>query len=385
MADNMRVSLSNGLVANNDSYSTSVNLPLTVPAGSGVLANDMNASGATAIVVNPPSNGQLDLLQSGGFAYTPNHGYVGVDSFTYVASLNGNQSNTATVKLMVQPLLSNLTVSPTTILGGQALQGTVFLSNPAPTGGSMVSLGSSSSALSVSQGVTISGGATSAVFPISSSSVGAKTPAIISASFFGTTKKVSVTLFPTPKLSSITVTPKSTAGGGTVVIRVTLSAAVPVGSVSISLASDSSALTVPATVSIASGKSNATLSVSCSPVSAPTTANITATLGGAKQTAAVSIQLPKILSLSASPSNLKGGKTGSMTVKLSGKAGSQGDIVALNSSNPAISVPATVIVPSGATSVNFAFTSVAVSKTIAVQVSATLGTSKVISSVIVTK
>lgn len=68
----------------------------------GVLANDLNIEPApmTATLVAGPQSGTLVLSSDGTFVYTPNTGFSGFDSFTYVAE-NGLTSNTATVQIEV--------------------------------------------------------------------------------------------------------------------------------------------------------------------------------------------------------------------------------------------------------------------------------------------
>ena len=69
-----------------DAHSTPLNTPLHV-AAPGVLANDnSNGGGAmTASLVSNVSSGVLTLAANGGFAYTPNAGFAGTDTFTYRA------------------------------------------------------------------------------------------------------------------------------------------------------------------------------------------------------------------------------------------------------------------------------------------------------------
>jgi hypothetical protein len=78
-------------VANNDSYSTDEDVPLTI-ATPGLLANDTDGDGdtLTALPVSNPSHGSLVLNASGSFTYTPNADYYGADSFTYRANDGGS-------------------------------------------------------------------------------------------------------------------------------------------------------------------------------------------------------------------------------------------------------------------------------------------------------
>jgi VCBS repeat-containing protein len=73
-----------------------------VDAAGGVLANDEGtARGALAATVDQaPAHGQLELAADGSFHYQAESGYVGEDSFTYLAS-DGTYQGPATVILMV--------------------------------------------------------------------------------------------------------------------------------------------------------------------------------------------------------------------------------------------------------------------------------------------
>jgi len=58
---------------------------LTVPSAGGVLANDSDPDGdaISALLVSGPANGSLVLLSNGGFTYTPNDNFSGIDTFVY--------------------------------------------------------------------------------------------------------------------------------------------------------------------------------------------------------------------------------------------------------------------------------------------------------------
>ncbi len=103
--DNVAVLLNNtsvnqAPVANNDTYSTAEDTPITVPAP-GVLANDTDADGnpltASVVAGSGPAHGTLAFNPNGAFSYTPAANYTGTDTFTYKASDGTAQSNPATV------------------------------------------------------------------------------------------------------------------------------------------------------------------------------------------------------------------------------------------------------------------------------------------------
>ena len=82
----------------------SFDLRLTGSVGAtGVLENDSDSDGdpLTAELVAGPSNGSLRLNPDGSFAYFPKLNFSGTDTFTYLASDGGLQSNPATVTLNV--------------------------------------------------------------------------------------------------------------------------------------------------------------------------------------------------------------------------------------------------------------------------------------------
>jgi len=88
--------------AANDSYSVTTGLTLTVPAATGVLANDTRGNPTATITSNTqPAHGTLLFTPAdGSFVYTPTAGYVGADSFTYTLT-NSVGTSTATVALTV--------------------------------------------------------------------------------------------------------------------------------------------------------------------------------------------------------------------------------------------------------------------------------------------
>ena len=92
-------------VGNADSYTTQQDALLTVPAATGVLANDTDADGntLTAAKVGDPSHGAVVLNADGSFVYTPVAGYHGPDSFTYQVSDGTVSVGPITVSIEVIP------------------------------------------------------------------------------------------------------------------------------------------------------------------------------------------------------------------------------------------------------------------------------------------
>jgi hypothetical protein len=99
-------------VAVNDLYTTIQDTTLTVNGQTGVLANDIETSGAqlSAILVSGPSHGTLTLNPNGSFVYHPNlyandNRDGGPDTFTYRCSNGQFTSNVATVTIHITPVI----------------------------------------------------------------------------------------------------------------------------------------------------------------------------------------------------------------------------------------------------------------------------------------
>jgi ELWxxDGT repeat protein len=88
--------------AQDDAYSVQEGRALTIGAP-GLLANDSDADAGdvvTAFQFFQPTSGTVSLTQDGSFTYTPNAGFAGIDSFTYVVT-DGIATDQATVTVVV--------------------------------------------------------------------------------------------------------------------------------------------------------------------------------------------------------------------------------------------------------------------------------------------
>lgn len=90
------------LAAKNDTFRTAPNTPLRLPAGASILRNDGTTITNVALATKT-KHGTIKLAANGKLVYTPNKGFVGVDSFKYKAFDANGRSVIATVKIVIAP------------------------------------------------------------------------------------------------------------------------------------------------------------------------------------------------------------------------------------------------------------------------------------------
>jgi hypothetical protein len=185
--------------------------------------------------------------------------------------------------------LNSLSVSPSSITGGQSATGTVSLTGPAPASGASVSLSSASPAASVPPTVTIAANSTSASFSVATTAVDATTMGNITAGFSGVTKTANVSVQPAA-LASLTLSPSTVTGGSTGMGKVTLTGPAPVSGIAVTLASKSALVNVPSKVIVPSGARSATFNIATTAVTRKILVTIAASQGGVTKNATLTLQ-----------------------------------------------------------------------------------------------
>lgn len=272
------------------------------------------------------------------------------------------------------PLLQSLSVNPASVVGGTSATGTITLSAPqsGPTvvqvsiiDGAPASLPADHPPCPPSSrcyNVTIPAGATTASFAIGTSPVTFQFNLNIYARI-GTGPELQALLLITPggatAAKALSTNPVDMVGGASATGTVTLTAAAPSGGAVVTLSKAFSnggpgtvPVTTPASVTVPAGQTTASFPISSSTVTATTNVRISATYGGATVNADITLytRLGQLLFNGTVP----GGTPAIGTVTLNGPAPSGGAVVALSSGNTSlVTVPASVTVPAGQTSVDF--------------------------------
>ena len=166
---------------------------VTVPAG---------ATSATFTVVTKPVSSQFNMNIFADLAGSP-----GKQALLIITAGSSPPPPSG-------PTLSALSVSPSSVVGGNPSTGTVTLTAAAPSGGAVVSLSDNSTATSVPASVTVAAGSTSASFTITTTSVTASTSSTISGTFGGVTRSAPMMVNPAASGQTATLTVSASGRSG---------------------------------------------------------------------------------------------------------------------------------------------------------------------------
>jgi hypothetical protein len=155
-------------------------------------------------------------------------------------------------------------------------------------------------------------------------------------------------------------------------VELTRTTLAPAGGAVVRLTSSNPvALPVPASVTVPQGLNQQSARIFYGQVTEPTTATVTATYAGSTKTSTVTVLPTSLKALGPSPNRITGGSPAPVFVELNGAAPSGGAPVALTSSSPLVTPPATVTVHEGGLMEQFLVPTSAVSTTTTVTLTAT--------------
>jgi hypothetical protein len=277
---------------------------------------------------------------------------------------------------------SSLSLNPLTVTGGNTVTGTVSLSGPAPTGGRVVELGSSYPEFAPVPGsITIPAGATSGTFTIATSAV----PFALNASIEAVGAPPASLSLKTPgvRMTGLTLSAATASAGANVTGTVTFSGPIPAtpapstsGAI-VKLTTTSAAVGLSPLIIVPVGASSATFSMSVQNVPVTTAVGVVASYDDTTLTKTLTIpgSAVSLASLTVNVSTLTGGQGGVGFVNLTGPAPAGHVLVTLSASDPAISLPANVMVSAGSTSGLFSFGAFPVTATTPATITAAFGSS----------
>ena len=360
---------------------------LTPPAG-GVGANE-TATFTVTVTPPAPEGGAIVALTSSAPAVAQTPAFVKVPAGASSAAFEVTTSNVSTdspvsitayymggsrsANLLRGPLPDSVTVSPSRILAGVSVTGTITMNGVGPAGGTIVELSSDKPFATVPAAVTVPQGATSASFTVATdAALTADSTCTLSATV-GAVVKTCVLTVEKRALAGFSISPltisSGTAANGIVAIN---GAALEAGAVVVMSSSRPAIAWAPNTVTVPSNATSVSFPVSAGDVVSDTPVTITASYNGTTKSVAVTVNRFGLAAVAATPNQLTAGDSAVGTVTLAGPAKPGGTLVALASSKAAVKVPESVTVPAGATSVTFPIATDAASRDCVAAIKATL-------------
>jgi hypothetical protein len=174
---------------------------LAAPAPSGGLTVALSSSNPSVATVQTPVT-----VAPGASNATVSITAVAQGSTTISATLNGKSQQSPTLTVTAGAVLTSLSLSSSTVVGGNPVIGTVALSAIAPTNGAVVSLSADGPA-TVPASVTVPAGSSSAVFTVTTRAVGGTLSSTITASYGGKSASAALSVTqPTQATASFGVT-----------------------------------------------------------------------------------------------------------------------------------------------------------------------------------
>jgi hypothetical protein len=176
--------------------------------------------------------------------------------------------------------ISQLSLTPATVMASETSEGTATLSGPAPRGGTELRLVSSDAVAVVPTSIVVPAGATRGTFTIRTLLVAADTRAIITGQAGGERRDVTLHVT-TPiarpaTLEALAVEPSVLKGGENAQGTVRLTGTAPAGGLAVNLRSSNSVATVPARLTVPAGATTAMFTATTRAVSLETQFEITA-------------------------------------------------------------------------------------------------------------
>jgi uncharacterized protein (TIGR03437 family) len=330
-----------------------------------------NASGACTISLTKPTAAALTILVSSNKAslLVPANVTIGAGSasatFTVststissndqatVTATVGAQMETAKINLATVSQLSTLSCAMA-VMGNNASTACTVGLTAASSSTETIALSASSNFLTLPASVTIPGGQATGNFPISTALFsGGNLRVTVTASLNGQSVTTQIMLNSPVQLSGLTCSPTIISALQPATCTVSLTGPAQSGDYNVALSSDNSSVTVPASVLIPAGSQSSTFAAVESTASGTGAVILTASAGGNSVTASLSLGgSAKLTSLSCASAKVPSGSSLNCAVELV-QAASNPFTIAINTNNPIVTAPPSVLASVGQTEVSF--------------------------------
>jgi len=261
------------------------------------------------------------------------------------------------------------------IVGGLGTKGTVSISEPLKTA-TKVALASSNPAVTLPSSIVVPAGQLSATFPVTTSTVSSTQHVEISGTLNNITVYGTIQVH-ADGVASLTIKGTDAPEGSVQTGTVTLQIPAPVDTVVTLVSANPNVVNVPASITIPKGKVSENLPINLGGVTADTTVDLTATANTFSASTSISVRPLRLTKLTLSATPVLGGTalTGTVAIELPAPVG--GLLIDLSSQKSYATVPSTVLVPAGKTSVNFPINTTGISQTNETDINASTATNGV--------
>lgn len=224
----------------------------------------------------------------------PGTGYADVrvlviaKDWRFQTSSAGAERSFSTNSGAVEPAVQSLTLAPGRIATGETSIGTVTLAQPAPPGGTLVTISNNAQVfLDIPANITIPAGSTTGQFAINTTNVVVSGTFQVSATSGGVTKATTIVV--TLKLTDLEL-PEEVPPSSSVTGTVALSGPAPAGGALVKLQSnDPQTASVPAEINVPEGEQTASFTANTGSVATPKSITITGEHAGTTQSVTVTV------------------------------------------------------------------------------------------------
>ncbi len=327
-------------------------ITLNAPATTGGVTIAITNSNSTAATVS--STLMIPAGQSSGTIGISTSVVATTQTAVFSASLHG-ASKTST--LTVNPFtIIELSLKPTSVIGGISSSGTLIVSNLTGEKGLVVNLTSDTAECTVPSTIIVPKGKKEATFTVTTSIVDTSKSAKITAQIPGSQKTVSLFL-ESFKISSFSLSPTSLIGGSNEKIVGSFALNGPAGPNGLSVkvvSTDPTLVSPPSTVSVPAGSTVGSFTINAAPVTTAHFVTLTLSINGSSKAQTLVVYPLTVTSVVLNPKTVIVPGQCLGTVVVSRTIGYPAGVsVNLSSNNPYVTVPASVTIPPGVKSTTF--------------------------------